>query len=355
MMGSWNTDGGVCRHTTPVIEWLRSEGFEVSVLTHYKESPFGRPLEVEDEDFVTRCYATSGKQAPGRPALDAELLRRTVEGFDVLVLEDLGMLPCRELAAVLPEIKKAGVDVFLLNHDNVPKPEGHPFWQCLKHVDAVINFLPEQNRFMSKHFPPDRIHLTDFPCYPVQAVDKDKARVQLGLPRGRKIILTLGEYDFAAPFSALSAARSEDPAIYLVALVYEEKDKTASGYDEIRVENGPWRRRAQYAGASDLIILDKGESCPGNGAVLSSTAYQLIGWGCPILARDNRYFSPLGDAVAKYTDDAGLKEQVRRLLNDAAARGDLNRRASAFASARSPERVAHQLLNVFRETLDSRS
>ncbi len=39
MMGSWNTDGGVCRHTTPVIEWLRSEGFEVSVLTHYSRKP----------------------------------------------------------------------------------------------------------------------------------------------------------------------------------------------------------------------------------------------------------------------------------------------------------------------------
>jgi len=39
VMGSWNTDGGVSRHTTPLIEWLHSQGYRVKVFTHYKKSP----------------------------------------------------------------------------------------------------------------------------------------------------------------------------------------------------------------------------------------------------------------------------------------------------------------------------
>ncbi len=47
VMGSWNTDGGVSRHTTPLIEWLHSQGYRVKVFTHYKKSPFGMPLNVK--------------------------------------------------------------------------------------------------------------------------------------------------------------------------------------------------------------------------------------------------------------------------------------------------------------------
>jgi len=365
IMGSWNTDGGVTRHTVPVVEWLRDQGYYVRVFTHYREAPHGRPLDVGDEEFVTRCYTTAGREVDGLKPFDPEPLLRAIdeEGVNVLLLEDLGMLPCEGLIGILPQIKSRGVKIALLNHDNKPKPKDHIFWKCLEHVDAVINFLPEQNEFTSQFYPKDKIYLTDFPCYPVLEIDKGEARRSLGLPEGKRIIITFGEYDFVAPFRALYEMRREDPRIYLLALVYDEEEKAElerrlkelgfeRGYDEIRVEISSWMKRAKYVAASDVVVLDKGEGVEGEGAVLSSTCFQVIGWGTPIAARDNRFFIPFRWEVLKYRDDEGLKEGIRLVLNDASFREKLVSRARSFAYRNSPGRIATQILNVFRSILN---
>ena len=364
VMGSWNTDGGVARHTAPIVEWLRDHGYHVRVFTHYREAPHGRPLEVEDEEFVTRCYATAGRKVEGLKPLDPDPLLRAIdeEGINLLLLEDLGMLPCEELLDLLPKIRSKGVKIALLNHDNKPKPEGHIFWRCLEHVDAVINFLPEQNEFMARFYPRERIYLTDFPCHPVLRIDKLGARRKLGLPEEKRIILTFGEYDFVAPFRALSELREEDPRIYLLALVYDEEERRKlegrlkelgfeRGYDEIRIEISSWMRRAEYVAASDAVVLDKGEGVEGEGAVLSSTCFQIIGWGTPVIARENRFFAPFRWEVLKYRDDEGLKDAIRLVLNDERFREELLSKARSFAYRNSPGRVATQLLEVFKAIL----
>ena len=362
IMGSWNTDGGVSRHTTPIVEYLRSQGYKVRVFTHYKESPHGMPLDVKDEDFVTRCYTSRGEQILGLKSFDPLPLLDAIEqeGYNIFMAEDLGMLPTKELLEILPRIRRKAKMV-LLNHDNKPRPDDSLFWKF--NWDAVINFLPQQNEFMLKHYPPEKIYLTDFPCYPVLDVDRDKACKTLDLPMDKKIILTFGEYDFVAPFKALYELRNEDPSIYLIALVYTKDMKNSlqknlkergfdKGYDEIRVERSSWQRRAEYMSAAQLLVLDKGEGVRGNGAVLSSTAFQAIGWGAPIIARDNFFFKPFDDAVVRYSDNEELYRRAKQLLSGFQIRKNVLDRARAFAYAHSPERVSTQILHVFKRLLN---
>jgi hypothetical protein len=160
--------------------------------------------------------------------------------------------------------------------------------------------------------------------------------------------------------------------IYLLALVYTEKEKQelrsnlkkrgaehgfyeSYGYDEIRVAGAAsWKTRAAYVGASDVVILDKGEGVTGSGAVLSSTAYQVIGWGTPIVARDNNFFAPFRTEIAKYKDDDQLKARVKRLLTNEGAREKLLVNARRFAIKHSPERIATRLLDVFTDLLNQK-
>jgi mannosylglycerate hydrolase len=358
VMGSWNTDGGVSRHTMPLVEWLRSQGYEVKVFTHYRQWPHGRPLDVEDEDFVTRCYTTEGKKIKGLESFNPEPLLRAIEqeGYNIFLAEDLGQLPMEELYSIFPRIK-ARAKTVLLNHDNKPKPDDSIFWKF--DWDAIVNFLPEQNEFTKRHYPENKIYLTDFPAYPVLKINKLKARRDLSLPEDKKIILTFGEYDLIAPFKALYQLRKENPSIYLVALVYTEEEKVKlenrlrelgynRGYDEIRPEGASaWRKRADYVGASDIVILDKGEGVKAEGAVLSSTAYQIIGWGTPILARDNRFFEPFNREIVRYRNNDELKDKIQELLTNHRAKEDLLKHARGFAYAHTLERVATQFTDLF--------
>jgi len=363
IMSSWNTDGGVSRHAMPVVGYFRSQGYRVKVFTHYKESSHGVPLNVEDENFVIRCYTTEGKRIPGFNPFDSELLLNTIEReeYNVFFAEDLGMLPMGELLEIFPRIKRKAKTI-LMNHDNKPKPDSSIFWKF--DWDAVINFLSQQNDFMVKHYPAEKVYLTNFPCYPVFDMDRAKACKDLNLPIDKKIILTFGEYDYIAPFNALRKLREEDPSVYLVALVYTEDIKNAledklkkhgfdKGYDRIRIENSShWKRRAKYVAASQIVVLDKGKGVMGEGSILSSTAFQTIGWGIPILARDNSFFKLFDNAVLRYNDDEGLIKQSKLLLTNHREREKILSRARAFAYAHSPERVSTQILHIFKRCLN---
>ncbi|MCK4541318.1 MAG: hypothetical protein KAU17_03675 [Spirochaetales bacterium] len=361
IMGSWNTDGGVSRHTTPVAEWLMERGYDIQVFTHYKECAHGYPLDVEDEEFVHRCFTAYSKKIPGKNSFDPEPLLKAVEqeGYNIFFAEDLGILPMEGLLEVFPRIK-AKAKTILLNHDNTPKPDDSPFWKF--DWDAIANFLPEQDGFMKEHYPAEKVHCTQFPAYAASRGDRIECCEKLNLPTDRNIILTFGEYNMIDFLPAVCKMKKNDPSIYLLAHVYDEERKGKLevqiaemkktnpdiGYDEIRVENGSWKKRRDYVQASKIIIFDKGEGVTGSGAILSSTAYQVIGWGTPILARDNLFFSPFCNGeIVKYSTDAELTKAVQALLYDDKAREKVIAGADEFAEKHSPGRTASIFLELF--------
>ena len=360
-MSSWNTDGGVTRHATPVVNWLVENGYRIKVLTHYRETPHGFNLDVEDEEFVERCYTLEGKKFGDLTPLKIEpIVSALEEGYNVFVAEDLGMLPMRQLLEIFPEIKKKAKTV-LINHDNIPKPGDSVFWKF--DWDAIVNFLPEQVEFMKNHYSREKIHLVEFPAYPKVDTKESKAdlRARLNLPEKKKIIILFGEYDFIDPFEVLREYRGKYKDTFLITLVYTEKDKKEldeslktkfnESYDEIRVESPSWRRRAEYVMASDLVVLDKGKTKKGKGAVLSSTAFQIIGWGTPILARNNEYFKIFEDKLEKYRDEKDMLVKVEELLNDDTRRNEVLKKQEEFWVLHRPDRISLELVSIFRNLL----
>lgn len=362
IMGSWNTDGGVSRHTTPIAEWLIEQGYEVKVFTHYKESTHGYPLDVADEDFVIRCFTASGEGYPEKVLFNPAPLLKTVEeqGYNIFLAEDLGTLPMEGLLKVFPRIK-ARAKTILLNHDNAPKSANSPFWRF--DWDAIVNFLPEQDKFMKKYYSPEKIHCIAFPAYPLSKGNKEISRKELNLPADKIIILTFGEYNMVDFLPVLSRMRKDNPSFYLLALVYNEDKKIQledtiknliieKGYDEIRVENGSWQQRREYVFASNIIIFDKGKGIMGSGAILSSTAYQVSGWGTPILARDNLYFSPFQNGeLVTYKSDKQLRQAVQTMLYDDRKREQVILKAYEFAVNHSPGRTSVKFLEIFHHLL----
>ena len=360
-MSSWNTDGGVTRHATPVVNWLIENGYRIKVLTHYRETPHGFNLNVEDEEFVERCYTLEGKELKNLPPLNIKpIISALEEGYNVFVAEDLGMLPMRQLLEIFPKIKERAKTV-LINHDNIPKPKNSIFWKF--DWDAIVNFLPEQVEFMKSYYPEGKIYLVEFPAYPRIAVkeSKDDLRMKLKFPRDKKIIILFGEYDFIDPFDVLREYRRKHKDTFLVALVYTEKDKEEinrilktrfnESYDEIRVEISSWKKRAEYVMASDLVILDKGKTRSGKGAVLSSTAFQVIGWGTPILARSNEYFRIFNDNLETYKGEEEMFRKIEKFLNDDAKRSDALKKQEKFWSSHHPEKISLKLLQIFEKLL----
>ena len=357
IMGSINTDGGVSHYTLPLDEGLRSLGCDVTVFTHYRESPHGKPLEVEDESHIIRCYTTEGKEREGFKPWDREVIQARFEreNFDILLVEDFGEFPMEEAAEYFAEIKETTkTKIYLFNHDNVAKPGDSIFWKVK--WDGIINYLPGQNNFVAEHYNPEKIYRIDFPCFPTPKLDKTQARKDLGLPSEseKKIILTFGEYDFVAPFKALDELRRANPTTYLMALVYTEEDKQklehslselgyAKGYDEIRVKGAcSWQERAQFVRAADIVLLHKSDD--GTGEVISSTACQIMPWGTPIVLQKNDFSESFGGTIAQYTNDEELKEQISELLaNPKVAR----KRQAAYAKKRTPAVIAGEFLEVF--------
>jgi len=366
IMGAWNTDGGVSRHTMPLVEWMIAHDYNIKVFTHYNECAHGYPLDVEDEDFVYRCFTLSGKKIPAKVSFGTELLLNTVEqeGYNIFLAEDLGMLPMEKLLEVFPRIK-AKTKTILLNHDNIAKPDDSPFWKF--DWDAIANFLPQQNRFMTEHYPLEKIHCIDFPTHEQSRANTKKSCEKMGLPTDRNIILTFGEYNMVDFLPAICKMKIDDPSIFLLALVYDEEYKiklkkqiaekkeiySNIGYDEIRIEHSSWQRRRDYVHASKIVIFDKGKGGMGSGALLSSSAYQIIGWGTPILARDNLFFSPFRKGeLLKYKNDSELTECVRILIHDKNKREEIIASADEFAVNHSPEKISSLLLGLFNGLMD---
>jgi len=127
--------------------------------------------------------------------------------------------------------------------------------------------------------------------------------------------------------------------------------KFNESYDEIRVEISSWKKRAEYVIASDLIILDKGKAKSGKGAVLSSTAFQIIGWGTPILARSNEYFRIFNGNLEMYKGEEEMFAKIEKLLNDNAKRNDVLKKQEKFWSSHHPEKISLKLLQIFEKLL----
>lgn len=334
MMAAWNTDSGVAIHAEPLGKaWMRM-GYDLRVFSFVKEDFHGKEFTGEDEDYVIRCFGTSTKTnyLDPRPILTAD--------YDFFVVQDLGMLPKDKLARIFPVIKKRAKTVHVV-HDNAPSADPS-FYQ--HDWDAVVCFDPRQAKFLREIYPNARY--IPFPCFPLRGGGKTEARRKLGLPLDRRIVIVFCRRAYLPYLPELPDPELED---VLFIILTRSDIEAMFPQTEIRKEAFfPHNRFDDYLFAADALILHKISTAPQNIGILSSTTYQCLGSGCPVLApKISDFFHPFNEEILKYGDREELKANLLEVFHEGKKYKAAKRAAVEFVKKHSPEKIAKEFVDLF--------
>ena len=336
MMTAWNTDSGVAIHAEPVGKAWMKMGHDLRIFTFLKDDYHGEEITAEDEPFVTHCFglSTGTNLLDPRPILSAD--------YDFFVVQDLGMLPKDKLARIFPLIKRKAKTVHVV-HDNAPSADP-AFYQ--HDWDGVVYFDLRQEGFLKRIYG-ERAHYIPFPCFPRRRGDQAEARRKLGLPPDKKVVLIFCHRSYRPYLPQLPDLDLED----VLFLVLTNRDIGAD-WPQTEVRREPFFPHSlfdEYLFAADALILHKMSTAPQDIGILSSTAYQCLGTGCPILApRLSDFVWPFEREVLKYGD----RKELEELLSDIFAEGERYREsreaAEEFVEKNAAENIARQFIELFR-------
>jgi glycosyltransferase involved in cell wall biosynthesis len=346
MMSAWNEDSGVSIHAELIgREWVKM-GHDLKVFSFFTHDFHGSAIVGKDEDYVVRCFTTSGSKAPyldPRPILEAD--------FDIFVTQDLGMLPKDSLGKIFHLIQRKASTLTVI-HDNGPSPDPS-FYQF--DWDRIICFDHRYEEFLKKYHPGDKICMIPFPCMPLRREDKKAVREKLGLPQGKKIILIFGQRlkEHLPLWALIREVTSYFPCLLLIV---SQKDinllKGLGMVDmEIRQESPSIERLYDYLHASDVLIAHRS---PCNGVVVSSMAYQCLGSGCPILASNTNFFKTMKEVVVRYSDFEEFKANLIDILTQGEKFRASQSALEAFLELNSSEAIASRYINLFESMLEEK-
>ncbi|MCD6406768.1 hypothetical protein J7L81_02725 [Candidatus Aerophobetes bacterium] len=343
MMSAWNTDSGVAIHAEPIGKsWIKM-GHSLTVFSFIKEDFHGEGFTGEDEDFVVRCFGTDFKTKYLNPIPFLTL------DYDIFVVQDIGVLPKENLAKIFHLIKKKAPTIHIV-HENTLS-EDPAFYQF--DWDAVVYFDKRQE-FLKKIY--TNAYYIPFPCFPIRTVEKNEARKKLDLPLNKKIVLFFCQrgYSLYLPerdrqlsdvlFLILGPKKmdilekfSPDPNI----IIREEKVLTKEKFD-------------LYLSACDAVVLHKFQTK--YEAVVSSTAFQALGTGCPLIVpRRSDFFHPFSKEVLRYADREELKHILALVLAEGEEEKKLKKEALSYAARYSGENIAREYLDLFERTKNLKS
>jgi len=337
MMAAWNTDSGVAVHAEPLGKAWVEMGHELTVFSFIKDDFHGNGFTGEDEDYVIRCLGTKKTNfLDPRPILTRH--------FDVFVIQDLLMLPTESLAAIFPILKKRSL-VFHVVHENII-PEDVQFYQF--DWDGVIYFCDRQD-FLQDVYPNAR--LIPFPCFPRRRKNKQEARKNLGLPPDKKIIYLFCQRGYQPFCRDLPEELKEDTVLLVIIPSGEEflEEKNPPPWMIVRREKPLSHERFDdYLFAADAVIMHKYRSR--NHAVVSSTVYQALGAGCPILVPgDSDFFYPFDQEVIRYQDAEDLRNILVKIIAGDGKYLNTMMEVDKFVNENSPERIAEEHLQYFED------
>ena len=346
MMSAWNMDSGVSVHAELIgREWVKM-GHRLHVFSFFTSDFHGTAIVGEDEDYVVRCFTTS---TCSDPYLDPRPILAT--DFEIFIAQDLGMLPKDDLAKIFHHIRRKASTISII-HDNGPSsdPSYYQFdW------NRIICFDHRYEEFLRRYHPEEKICTIPFPCYPLRRGERQEARAKLGLPQEKKIVLVFGQrVKEHLPFLPVLSEMSSHLPVLLLIVSQKDLDEML-GFEgiemEIRKESPSIEVLYDYLHASDVLILYRN---PCDGVVVSSTAYQCLGSGCPILGEDSNFFETLGDVVITYSDFREFKECLLDIFHEGkrykASQGALGE----FIKTNSAEGVAERFIELFQTLREER-
>lgn len=338
MMTAWNTDSGVAVHAEPLGKAWLEMGHDLTIFTHTDDDYHGEGFTGEDEDYVIRCLGTQRTNSlDPRPILTTD--------FDILVVQDLRMLPVENLARIFPLIKNRSRTVHVVHENKLPQES----WFYQFTWDGVLYF-DERQDFLKEVYP--NAKLIPFPCFPIRRGDQMEARRKLDLPLDKKIIYSFCHRGYE-PFLRDLPEDLKDQAILLFVVPpdYQMVEKgRVPPWMMIREEGVLSEERFDdYLFASDAAIFHKFQSL--YLGVVSSTAFQALGAGCPILVPAlSDYFKPLENEILHYHDVQDLSEKlVDLLLRDGEKCKSVLDLADGFCSMNSSQIIAKRFIDFFVE------
>jgi len=339
MMSAWNEDSGVSIHAELIgREWVKM-GHDLKVFSFFTHDFHGTAIVGKDEDYVVRCFTTSGAKSPyldPRPILEAN--------FEIFVIQDLSMLPKDGLGKIFHHIQRKARTLTVI-HDNGPSADPS-FYQF--NWDRIVCFDRRYEEFLKKYHPEEKICLIPFPCMPLRRGEKMPSRAKLGLPQDKKIILIFGQR-LKEHLPILRLIREVNTHFPCLLLIVSQKDidllKGLEMVDmEFRKESPSIERLYDYLHASDVLIIHRS---PCNGVVVSSTAYQCLGSGCPILSSNTNFFETMKDVVVTYSDFEEFKVNLMDILTEGEKYKASQSALEAFLESNSAEAIAMQYIDLF--------
>jgi glycosyltransferase involved in cell wall biosynthesis len=348
LMGGWNTDSGASFHAELLGRAWVNAGHKLTVFTFYDYAFHGTHIVGKDEDYVKRCFTVSG-YTPNKlnpiPFLAAD--------YDIFVVEDLGMLPKDLLGKIFHRIKKKAKTVNII-HDG--KLSDDPaFYQFS--WDGLVCFDDRYKNFLINAYDKEPIYTIPYPCHPLKKGNKKESRKKLGLPQEKKILFAFGPaanttFELIPAIAPLS---KEYPLLFLVVTkdqrglekFHEVKEKRVLDI-ELREDAPDIEELYQYLHASDALLFNK-PSAPH--VVVSSTIFQCLGSGCPIIAKESNFVQTLQNELLKFSNEKELQKKVRTVFDQNQEYKETLKAAEEYVNKNSVNVIADKYIDLFNRLL----
>jgi len=343
MMTPWNTSCGVAMHAELIgREWVRL-GHELNVLAPIEKET--QPVTNTDEPYVTRCYTMDREFIKGilKPlTLDTKPFLKL--DYELFIVQNLELMPMQELLKLWPRIRGKAATVLVIHEGYLPPyPEFYAFdW------DAIVYFDQRYVALFGRKFPQQRMHIIPYPCHPWQQGQREAARIELGLPLDKRIVLSYGIaiHQHFVTLPALEELSRTYDLMYLVLPAEGKTDIVAKAqarysFMEVREMAPTADELYTYLHATDALLLYKQSP----NIVVCSTVYLCAGSTCPIVVSDGRYAEALGEEVLKYRDFDELKEVLSNIFKGRTVNEES---VKAFVHSHEASRVAQQFIDLAR-------
>jgi hypothetical protein len=345
-MGAWNTDSGASIHSELIgREWVKA-GHQLAVFSFYEYSIHGTALTNDDEDYVYRCFTTSN-----HPNVKLDPIPFLREEYEIFVVEDLGMLPQDQLRKIFHGIKRKAKTLTVIHDGKLS--EDPSFYQF--EWDAIVGFDERYIKFLKEGYPEELINQIPYPCYPLNVIDKMKAREMLHLPKDKNIIFMFGS---AAAYGIETIPWIEKIcANYPIMILIVSKDRAAltkaSEYlgkidVNIREETLTISKLYDYLHASDALIYNKPSQ---KHVTVSSTVFQCLGSGCPIIARESGFIENMPNIILKFNNENSFRNSVINVLEQREKYHLTMKEAKEYVFRNSSKIVADKFISLFRSLM----
>lgn len=347
IMTRWNVPSGQSSHAEPVGRAWIAMGHELKVFA-------AKGVDIylqcrEDEAFVHRCFVQDvwGQRQNDHYFFDPGPFLQ--EDYEIFVMEMANFMPMPEMLKIFPQIRKKAKTVLVVHETGLPSD---PNWYKFE-WDAIVCFDERYKDFMSKAFPEEKIVIIPFPCHPPLHGEQKQARIALGLPLDKRIVLAYGFnilFTHVDLFPVMERLAKNYP-VSLLLLAHHDPTVLESKPDFLilRSEMPPDDRLYTYLHASDVYVY-YGRISVGVG--VSSCAATCLGAGRPVLAPAScRYFELSGKEVIKYRDLEELEQRLRDVFNGADYVKESLVAAEEYASRNSGMEIAKQFIELFNRIL----